>query len=246
MNNVFAFLGSDHKVGTTQLVQCCAELLAKQLPDKNVLLIQCDGGRGSEYCNKVRESVDRIRPFLAQAIVNIDEIKEKSLYKNNLYIIGGQLQPGMNEYLTPDMSEILIEAVKDSFDLVLIDSGSEIEDGLSLGATLAADKVFMILNQKESSLGRYEWCSFLYERIDLFFDKFIVNKYNRNSAYELSYIADRLMVDKSNMITICEHSMGDYAELKAQSLISLKPTKRITNDINKIAGVIKNYAGITA
>lgn len=246
MNNVFAFLGSDHKVGTTQISQCCAEALAKALPNKTILLIQCDGGRGSEYCLKVRESVDRIRPFLAQSIVNVEEIKEKSLYKDNLYIIGGQIQPGMNEYLTPDMSEILINAVRDSFDLVILDSGCHIEDGLSLGATLAADRVFMILNQKESSIGRYEWCSFLYERIDLFFDKFIINKYNRNSAYEISYIADRLMLDKSNIFTVCEHSMGDMAEVKAKSLISLKPTKRITNDINKIAGAIINYAGITA
>ncbi len=246
MNNVFAFLGSDHKVGTTQLAQCTAELLARSCPDKNILLIQCDGGRGSEYCLKVRESVERIRPFLAQSIVHVDEIKEKSNYKDNLYIIGSQLQPGMTEYLTPDMSEKLIKAVKDAFDFVILDSGCNIEDGLSLGATLAADKVFMVLNQRESSLGRYEWHEFLFDRIDLFFDKFIINKYNRNSAYETSYIADRLSIDKNDLMLVHEHSMGDVAEMKAQSLINLKPTKRIVNEIGKIAGVITDYARIKA
>lgn len=246
MNNVFAFLGSDHKVGTSQIAQCTAELLSKTCSDKTVLLIQCDGGRGSEYCGKVRESVDRIRPFLAQSIVNIDEIKEKAFYKDNLFIIGGQLKPGMNEYLTPDMSEILIDAVRKTFDYVIIDSGSNIDDGFALGATLAADKVFMILNQRESALGRYEWNEFMFDRIDLHFDKFIINMFNHSSAYETSYITERLMIDKNDILIVHRTKSGEMAEIKAQSLINFKPTKRIRNEIGKIVGVITDYARIEA
>ena len=43
MNKVFAFQGTDHKVGTTQIAQCCSEYIAEKYKDKKVMLIHCDG-----------------------------------------------------------------------------------------------------------------------------------------------------------------------------------------------------------
>ncbi len=246
MNNVFSFHGADHKVGTTQIAQCCAELLAKRYPKTTVLLIQGDGGRGSEYCNHVRESVEKIRPFLAQSIINIDDIKQKSCYKDNLYIIGGQDHPGNNEYLTPDMAELLVDAVRTVFDVIIIDTGCHIEDPFALGAALSSDKVYMVINQTESSLRRYEWSSFLFERVDLYFDKFILNKYDKNSIYEKSYIADRLMLCEKGILTVKKCKDGNIAETKSQSLISIKESKTLIKDIERIVGDIVEYAGITA
>ena len=246
MNKVISFHGSDHKVGTSQISQCTAEVFAKSFPKSSVLLIQADGGPAPNYCNKLRETIEGIRPFLAQEIVNIPDIKEKSFYKDNLYIIGGQNKPGMSEYLTPDMGEILVDALRDEFDLIILDTGSEIEDGFSLGAILASDSVYMVINQSESSLRRYEWYSFLFDHISLDFDSFILNKYNKNSVYEKEYIAERLLIDKAKIITIREDKRGADAEMLNESLISAKASKSFKNDIEKLVKDIANNAGITA
>ena len=244
MNNVFAFHGVDHKVGTTQIAQCVAELLSKKYPDSSVLLIQGDGGRGSEYCNHVNESIERIRPFLAQSVINTEEIKLKSLYKDNLYIIGGQDKPEFSEYLTPDMAEILIAAVKEVFDFVIIDTGSQIEDSFALGAVLSTDRLYFIINQRESTLRNYEFYSYLYERIDVVPDLIIINCFNKRSLYEKDYIEERLMIDESKILTIRESKQGAKAEINGKSIVSLKPEKAFINDLEEIIKDIVEHARI--
>lgn len=244
MNNVFVFQGTDHKVGTTQITQSLSEYIADKHPEISVLLIYGDGGRGSEYCPHMRETIDRIRPFLAQSVINTEELKIKAKYKDNLFIIGGKDNPQSGKYLTLDMTEMLIEAVSREFSLVLIDAGSQMFDAVSLGSVFAADKIYLVLNQRESSLSHFEWAGCYYDKLGISFDKYIVNKYDRRNPYELEYISERLCLNKENIFIVRNTGQEYIAEMENKSLYSLKPSKLFIKDLEKIAEDLLIYAGL--
>ncbi len=241
MNNIFAFHGSDHKAGTTQLAQCCAERLSESRKDITVLLVHGDGGRGSEYCSHVYESVEKLRPFVASEHIDIEELKARSFYSSNLYIWGGYESPDASDIFTPDMAELLLAAAGRHFDIIIVDTGSRLEDGLALGSVFAADRVYMVFNQRESSLQRYEWLSFLYDRIELKIEGFIINRYEPQSLYEKDYIAERLLIDKQRILTVREDAAGLKAESEGKSLIALKASKGFVRDIDKVIKDILDY-----
>ena len=49
MSIAAAFLGCDHRVGTSMLCQSAAEYIAEKYPEKNVLIFHAEGSMGTEY-----------------------------------------------------------------------------------------------------------------------------------------------------------------------------------------------------
>ena len=219
MNNVFCFHGSDHKVGVSQLSQCVAEYIALEYPDKSVMLVHSDGCCGENYSIGIGESMDHIRPYLADRLINIDELKTRSHWKNNLYIIGGAKNPESGFSLNPDMSEFLLKEIAPEFDVVICDSGAEINYGMALGTLFAADFIYLVISQTESSVNRYEWQRTLYRNLALNIDRFIVNRYDRGSLYSKSYIAERLNCQANGLLCVRSHKKGFESETDKKSLL---------------------------
>lgn len=242
MGKLISFFGADYKVGTTQISQCCAELIAKQNPELEVLFVSADGTGGDDYYTGVGETIEGIRPFLAEALIDIDELKSKIQYQKNLYILGGKTSPKTGDYFTPEMIELLLGLSKSKFDLIIIDAGSRIEEGISLGSLFSSDRIYLILNQNESSLKRFLWHANLYNQLGIEFFKYIINKYDKNSAYEIDYIKDRLLIDNNCICTVRIHKNSEEAEIAYSSLINVKPNKLFIKDIEKISEEILDYA----
>lgn len=242
MGKIISFFGADYKVGTTQISQCCAEYIAQANPELEVLYISGDGGHGSDYFESVGETIDNIRPFLVESLIDIEELKRKAKFEDNLYVLGGKNTPKTSDYFTPEMIELLLSFAKEKFDLIIIDAGSRIEEGISLGSLFSSDQIYLVLNQTESSLRNYEWHSELYHQLGLEFSKFLINKFEKDSAFEIDYISERLLLDKLCISTIKKHKYGLDAELFYTSLIHVKPNKSFTKDICKISQGILEYA----
>ncbi len=241
MSNIIAFHGSDHKVGTSQLAECCAEQLAKDNPELEILLVQADTSQGYEYCPKVGESFDRIRPYVAQSIVNCEEIKSRSKYTNNLYVVGGNESPQNSGLFTPDLAEIFLRAMSDHFDIIIVDAGNDPVSGCCLGSLFSADRIYLVIRQSESSLRSFEWYLNLYERLDIPLDRFIVNHFSRKSTFELDYISERILVDKSLFSTVRTCPKGEKSEMEKQCLINMNPGRGFVNDIKAITkDILKN------
>lgn len=222
MKKVFTFHGADHKCGCSMLSQCVAERLAYTNKDKSVLLVHAEQSEGSVYSPKVGESMERIRPYLADRLLDIGDVVERSAYRDNLSIISGTDKPGSSESFHPDMAQFFLSRVADSFDIVICDSGANMEHGLSLGALFASDSIFMVFSQTECAFRHYEWLKPLYEKLGLNITGYVLNRFIYQSAYTKDYTRKRLGIDRDSLFCVRESSYGTLAEIDEKSLLSYK------------------------
>lgn len=243
MSRVIVFHGADHKCGTTQIAQCVAETMATDYPKAKVLLMFADGGRGSEYCIGVRESVDMIRPYLEEELIDPEEILGKSLYSENFYVIGGSDDPMCVEKFSPDLAKLLLKVLRNHFDVCIIDSGANaLGSGIALGTLFSADRIYMTMTQKESAVRCFEWHRNMFERLKVMPDKFIINDYDKSNPYSSRYISDRLHIELSDFFTVAHHSRGFAAEMNRSSLLNEKKEKAFLRDIKAIVKDVAEYA----
>jgi len=244
MTKIIAFHGFDHKVGTTQIAQCVSERIAALNPKLDVLLVLSDGGQGCDYCQQVAENFVQIRPYIAQSILNGDVLKARAKCKDNLYIVGGNETPEFSDLYTFDLAEKFLENMRDYFDLIIVDSGSDINIDCCVASVVAADRRYLVLRQCESALRRFEWKKTFFDKFDLSIDGYIMNCFNPRSLYEMDYISERLLVDEDRFILIRDCGYGLKSEFERKSLLELRPTKAFVKDIDKIVKDISEYAGI--
>ncbi len=245
MKKVFTFHGADHKCGCSMISQCVAEKIAKKRPDLNVLLVHAEESGCLGYSPKVGESMERIRPYLAERLLDVCDIVKKSEYKDNLYIISGTDKPGSSESFHPDMAEFFLKTISQSFDIVICDSGANMEHGLSLGALFSSDLIYIVLVQSESALKRYEWLMPLYGKLALNLGGYVLNKFTKYSAYTRDYVKRRLKTQRERVFTVRESSFGDLAEIDEKSLLAYRDSA-FAKDIDALADDILIEAGATA
>ncbi len=232
------FHGADHRCGTSMLCQCCAEYIADKRPDRSVLLLHAEGLKGADYCHGVSESMERIRPYLAERIFDAGEVAANSRVRDNLFVIGGQ-DAAPSHPLLPDMAEYLIRSLRPCFDLIISDSGSRLENGLPLGVMFASDRIYTVLDQSENSLRRYEWLRPIYEKLVLNMDRFVLNRTSRGSYYSPGYVRERLGIGREQLFTVRTHPCGEDAEVLGESLLRLRAPQGFRKDIGAICGDIE-------
>lgn len=219
------------------LAQCVAERIAERKPGFQVLLMHTEDGWGLDFSPKVCETFERIRPYLAQRLVDVDELMQKCLYKHNLFIIGGASRPGSASFYHPEMSEYLLESFAGKFDIIICDSGSQVEHGLALGALLSADCVYMVTTQAESALRRFERISPLYEKLGIRINKLIINAFQKSRINTLELIAMRMGFEAENIFCVKKSFYGAAAEHDGTSLLAFKE-KSLIKSIDLIADSI--------
>lgn len=243
MTNTVSFFGADHKCGTGMISQCVAERIAAVMPDLKILLLHANGRSGSDYSPTVSESMDNIRPYLADRLVDSREILEKSRWKDNLFVIAGTEEIGSFASFNPDMTSYMLESLRKDADLILCDSGCEIEHGLSLGSLLSSDHVYMVMTQNESALRRYEWQKNLFEKLGIFPGRFIINKFDKGSPYNVRYIGERLALYADQIMTVRLSEYGMRAEYDERSLVNY-PGSGFKRDIDAIACKVLEDSGL--
>ena len=189
--------------------------------------------------------MERIRPYLAERLLDVCDIVKKSEYKDNLYIISGTDKPGSSESFHPDMAEFFLKTISQSFDIVICDSGANMEHGLSLGALFSSDLIYIVLVQSESALKRYEWLMPLYGKLALNLGGYVLNKFTKYSAYTRDYVKRRLKTQRERVFTVRESSFGDLAEIDEKSLLAYRGNA-FAKDIDALADDILIEAGATA
>ena len=241
MKKVFTFHGADHKCGCSMISQCVAERIAQENSKLSVLLVHAEQSEGAGYSPHVRESMDRIRPYLAERLLDINDIVKRSEYRNNLSIIAGTDRPGSSESFHPDMAEFFLGSMAQNFDIVICDSGANMEHGLSLGALFASDSIYMVFDQKESAFRHYEWLLPLYGKLGLNIAGYVINCFTAHSAYTKEYIKKRLGAAKDRLFTVRESDFGILAEIDEKSLLCYKDQGFI-RDVDAIVQDIMSQA----
>ena len=242
MRQICTFFGMDHKCGSTMISQSVAESLAAKLSGQKILLIhtECDGN--NLFSPNVGESLDSIHPYLTERLIDMGEIAEKSRYKDNLYIIGGNYKPGSSSNLSPTMGEYLLSAASELFDIIVCDSGADFEHGMSLGSLFSANNIYLVTTASEASIRKGEGCVAFFKQINLPLTKLVVNKYSKRSVNSIDLISARLGFKKDNLFIVSESDNGDRAEQEERSIYSMKDS-RFRKEIDRIADNITERLG---
>lgn len=159
MRSVITFFGADSKTGVTMLTQCIARLLSEIYKDKKVIVLHCDGHYGMEYVSSFKDNlkgIDDLKAKLVSGLLEIAELKDCCLNIGNLSILPGVSNFVDRKYYQPDLVSVLTRSALEHYDFVLIDAGSNLDIGLSVGALISADIAFLVTNQKSSVKTRYD------------------------------------------------------------------------------------------
>lgn len=242
MSGIYTFFGVDHKCGTSMLCQSVAEFIAKEIPDWKVLVIHTEGASGNDYASGAGESMDRIRPELAEGLIDPQEIMARSKWQDNLYyILGADPLDGDGKY-HPNLSDQLLKQLRHCFDLILCDSGSQIGHGLALGSLFAADGIFLVMTQSESAVRRFERLMPLYQKLNVSTLGCLINRYQDENPYTLGYLRKRLDQFWGDFFVVSESPLGLVAEAEGRSLIHYRD-KNFGKDVRSTANLILRNAG---
>ena len=239
MSRIISFFSSDHRTGTSMLAQCCAERLAEKDRSMQVLLVHSSGCAGTDYSPQLRESVGRIRPYLAEKLINVEEIRRKAVWRDNLSVIGGHEDPCGASDIFPEMGEYLVRTLAPYYGAVICDGGADIEEGLALGALFASDITYMVLTQNENCLKRYEWLLPVYRQLGLLPVRYVINSFSQASPYSEGYIRDRLGIERGNLVKIRASGHGSAAETDSRSLLAYRD-KAFLRDLDELVAEIGN------
>jgi hypothetical protein len=239
MRGIYAFFGVDHKCGTSMLCQSAGELIARARPDWKVLVIHTEEDSGTYYTTGSQESFDRLRPELAEGLLDVHDVAARSRCRGNLHFISGADPLNGDGKYHPNHSDHLLKHLRECFDLILCDSGSHIGHGLALGSLFAAHGIFLVMLQAESSVRRFERLIPLYRKLNVSTIGCLVNRYREHNPFSLSYIRERLDGFEQPFYTVRESPQGLLAETEGRCLIHYRD-RSFESDIRCAANLILN------
>ncbi len=242
IHNIFVFHGSDHKVGTTMTAQSLAELIAENNTEIRVLLAFMNGRVSREYFTEDAISIDSMKHHIDNKTMNGKEFIKDCKHKGNLYIICGIVDEIESRYYHPEMAEYFLEEVSSEFDIIIVDSGSEIDNGLAVGAMKCASEIYLLSTQQESSLRRIEKKREILHSLNLNYNALVINKHDDNNLYGVSYICERINHKKDKVLTLSYNNSGLIAETEERTLLNYK-NDSYERDIAIIANDILNKIG---
>ena len=243
MSNIHVFHGADGKTGTTMITQSVAELIASNYKDIKVMMIAMHGRPGTEYVDQVGESIEGVKLYLSNRLLDSQKLIEDCRKTDNFYMLGGVKSIGQVRSYHPNMAAYLLESIESKFDLILVDGGNDIENGLTVGALEYMGEKYCVITQQESILRRYESVKPIYEELGITFSLYIVNRYNDGDACDLYYIGERLSLDQRELMKVEASGYGRQAEWDHRTLLAYK-NEGYFRDIHSIANRVLLQAQI--
>jgi cellulose biosynthesis protein BcsQ len=242
IHNLFSFHGADHKVGTTMITQSVAEIITADNPGLKVLLIAMNGSESAEYFREAPSCIDALKFHIDNRTITGEDFLKACTHKGNFYIMAGISNELEAHYYHPDMAKYLLEEVAPEFDLVIADSGNELDNGLAVGTLTESGEVLFITTQQESAVRRYERNRRLLDDLGVDISLFLVNKYSEQDPYGLPYLASRMSIERDRFMKIDSASYSRQAEIDYRTLLEYK-NEAYRADIAAVANYILNKAG---
>ncbi len=241
MKGVYAFHSCDAKSGVTMVAQSVAQQLAEKNPGKDVLFTVLCARKNSQYVSDGAVSIDRFKERIVSSVGIKKEELEGLKIAENLYYIGGiECEDEAGAYF-PDMAMSFLRHMQAAFDYVVVDTGSDLNNGLAVGALLGADMNFMVLSQNDACLERYRKLRKLYDSLRFSFDAFVLNKFRPGDIYGVDYIKRYVISAYKDIFTVPDTGLSREAESEKKTFTELKE-KRYMGCIAAIATEIEAKA----
>lgn len=239
MAKVINFVGADHKVGVTMLVQSIADSISVRRPNLRVLILHLDGNDGTDYMVEAGHSMDAIFASLMNSMTEYSEV-EALLYKTkNISVLTGSKNNDYGVRYTPETVDYLLDICRPYFDLILIDSGASINsNGLAVGAFKYSDENILVTTQNASVFRTFtQRKPGVFDKLDYNVDKLIINKFSWSSGKFLGtqeQIQRSYGFDESFPVEGLTLDIAYQAEYNKKSLYFYKNTKVFKKDIDML------------
>lgn len=219
--HVATFFGADSKVGTTMVIQTCTEMLS-QMSDAKIALFHCNERPGLDYIQAQGNGLDEMKVKLANDILQPEELQEACVKVNQFYFLPGPEHILDVRHFHPEYIDRLLHISKNVFDVILIDAGSNLDNGMTVAALNATKNRFLVTTQQETAKRQYERMeSQVFKQLQLRSEDFslILNKYMKSSGlYDPNTLADLYHMPLATYLPFLD-MLGWQAEFDGQSLL---------------------------
>ncbi|MFE5324638.1 hypothetical protein ACFQ88_38960 [Paenibacillus sp. NPDC056579] len=246
--NVITFFGADNKIGTTMIGLCAAQKFASQSRAKVMYISLGDTPVMNFIKGKDHESIglDELKVKLFNRMLSPDELLDACIKVGPLHILQGpKYIPDLRHY-HPDHLEILLDLATKIVDLVIIDAGSNIERGMTIGALRSTKFRYLITTQQEIPRKQFDRVeSQILRNLDIKVQDFliVINKYIEEvSMYNDSKLADIYKMTLATAIPNLEY-MGWQAEFENQSLLHYN-NQAFVNKIDDLCKIIASQTNL--
>jgi hypothetical protein len=215
-----AFHGVDHKVGTTLLAQTTAEWYAQNRPKSRVLLVAFNRRKSCDFIREEPPSLETFRipengsPPLAEQVFRRFQVQ------GNFYAMAGLEQEWNDRRYFPNHAEHIIGEARHFFQVIIADTGCDLDSGLALGALQQPGCHVLVTTQSEGALGRWEEQRERYRQLNISFFMAVLNKHQREHPLSLSYVMERMEEAGEFWLPIPYAPDGYRAEWEKRSLLS--------------------------
>lgn len=231
-SKIIVFYGADDKVGVTMVCQSIGSYVANAVKTEKVLLLHLDGKPGMDYTEDSAYGLDEIKVRLESDVLTRQELIDACKKDGNLYNLKGTTNLLERKTYQPDIVEKLLRLVEGYFDLILVDSGSNIDMGLSIGSLEATDHLVLVTTQQQSSLNSYKCKKQVFDELDIAFTHCIVNKYvEKGFLQSESQIGSKLGL-KTMVLPLSTY--GWQAEIDRRCLLDYKDADYVQSIENMV------------
>ena len=225
------------------IAQSVAEWIAGEHRDRKVLFVALNGKAGTEYRSKSGESIENLKIFLDNLLLARREVLESSKVTENFHFIGGIHDPRKARHFSPQNAVYFLDSLKDEFDVVIADTGNDLDNGLAVGALEKTAERFLLLTQHESMLKRTEALLTISTQMGLSFPHWIMNKYAADDPYDIPYIAKRVGLPVETCFRVEKSLYSRQAEREYRTLLQYKDGV-FKADIARVGSYILQKSGI--
>ena len=217
-NKIFTFHGEDSRCGSAWLSRRTAEILAEKRRDLKILLVHASHS-DSASSGSSETSMERIRPYMAERKPLPKGLAARASCAGDLSVISGAGPSDRSGVFPPDMAESFLKRAALEYDIIICDSGSELGQGLSLGALFASDSIYSVFSPSEESFRRFEWLRPLYKKLSLKINGYVLDRFAADSEYTEESVSKRLKVRESRVFMIPRAAMRADLERIADDIL---------------------------
>lgn len=219
MNKIVTFFGASAGVGTTMLSLDIALQLAERR--KKVMYVFASSNPSTDFLDNSKfanRSLDELRPSLRAGNITKEEILNVCYKKDKLYILPPIKDMTLIRTFTENDLKNIFDLIKDDFDNIIVDAGSNIQYPLGISALLTNDQLFVVLTQQEKVINRYVLLKETILKPLQLKHSIIVNMYNRISpSYTIENI--KAMTKADSIFPVQAVEQGWEAEILRETLI---------------------------
>lgn len=207
---IVSFFGVDHKAGTTMITQSVADAIAHNDPSISVVRLSLHNRMGLDFFSHAAGVVDDLLISLENRCLNLDLFETVSCKSGSMRVLGGLRDISLSRKFGVEEVKYLLDFVKDTYDIVIIDAGADMDNALTTGALVCSDQMFYVGTQSESCLSQFFQISPIVKYCcPVEPSAVILNKFIMNEVYNLQYVSKRLNLPKEvfRMVIMAEDAL---------------------------------------